>query len=85
VAHKNLLKVKNNLLVYPKPATSSCGNSFLLPSSNNHILGWPKHFLIVNFFWATLKAPPRRIPKGQLISKCPFGVIVWTKKPNEKI
>ena len=21
-------------------------------------------------------------PKGQLISKCPFGVIVWTKKPT---
>ena len=22
--------------------------------------------------------------KGQLISKCPFGVIVWTKIPTEK-
>ena len=21
--------------------------------------------------------------KGQLISKCPFGVIVWTKKPTK--
>ena len=27
------------------------------------------------FFWAT---------KGQLISKCPFGVIVWTKIPTKK-
>ena len=23
------------------------------------------------------------LPKGQLISKCPFGVIVWTKITNE--
>ena len=23
--------------------------------------------------------------KGQLISKCPFGVIVWTKMPTKKI
>jgi hypothetical protein len=23
-------------------------------------------------------------PKGQLISKCPFGVILWTKNTNEK-
>ena len=22
------------------------------------------------------------VPKGQLISKCPFGVIVWTKIPT---
>ena len=22
--------------------------------------------------------------KGQLISRCPFGVIFWTKKTNEK-
>jgi hypothetical protein len=24
------------------------------------------------------------VPKGQLISKCPFGVIVWTKRPMKK-
>jgi hypothetical protein len=23
------------------------------------------------------------LPKGQLISKCPFGVIVWTKIPTK--
>ena len=27
----------------------------------------------------TMYRPP---PKGQLISKCPFGVIVWTKTPT---
>ena len=26
-----------------------------------------------------------RLTKGQLISKCPFGVIVWTKIPMKKI
>ena len=25
------------------------------------------------------------IGKGQLISKCPFGVIVWTKKPTKNL
>ena len=25
----------------------------------------------------------QHITKGQLISKCPFGVIVWTKKPTK--
>ena len=24
-----------------------------------------------------------KAPKGQLISKCPFGIIVWTKIPTE--
>ena len=23
------------------------------------------------------------MPKGQLISKCPFGIIVWTKIPTK--
>ena len=27
---------------------------------------------------------PTTPPKGQLISKCPFGVIVWTKIPRKK-
>ena len=26
----------------------------------------------------------RPLPKGHLISKCPFGVIVWTKIPTKK-
>jgi hypothetical protein len=26
-----------------------------------------------------------RISKGQLISKCPFGVIVWTKIPTKNM
>ena len=25
------------------------------------------------------------LSKGQLISKCPFGVIVWTKIPTKKL
>ena len=25
-----------------------------------------------------------KVTKGQLISKCPFGVIVWTKIPTKK-
>ena len=25
-----------------------------------------------------------KAPKGQLISKCPFGVIVWNKIPTKK-
>ena len=27
----------------------------------------------------------RDLVKGQLISKCPFGVIVWTKVPTKKL
>ena len=27
----------------------------------------------------------QRNPKGQLISKCPFGVIVWTKLPTKNL
>ena len=28
---------------------------------------------------------PGQAPKGQLISKCPFGVIVWTKIPTKNL
>ena len=37
-----------------------------------------KIHVMVNSVWTLLL-------KGQLISKCPFGVIVWTKKPTKFI
>ena len=27
----------------------------------------------------------RKYPKGQLISKCPFGVIIWTKYQRKNL
>ena len=31
-----------------------------------------------------LQAKSQKLLKGQLTSKCPFGVIVWTKIPTKK-
>ena len=43
---------------------------------------WPqKSTCRSNQNWHTSEAG---VPKGQLISKCPFGVIVWTKIPTKK-
>ena len=39
----------------------------------------PASLLLLASTWKVLKSS--RITKGQLISKCPFGFIVWTKIP----
>ena len=50
----------------------------LLPHSSGHRRnGFLKDFLTHLFSKAALT-------KGQLISKCPLGVIIWTKIPTKK-
>ena len=42
-----------------------------------HIVDWDKIDFLVHFLSSMST-------KGQLISKCPFGSIVWTKIPTKK-
>ena len=39
--------------------------------------------LVTTTGWGLTQSDPPMKPKGQLISKCPFGFIVWTKLPTE--
>ena len=68
-----------------KFSRARCGAKlYLLPTLMIEV--WPElQGLLTALKTRAEKLPDGGGPKGQLISKCLFGVIVWTKKTNETL